>query len=73
MNPEFALNLADVRLQQTWHLLTLSMKDHPDQEALAEVLKAICTSRAVIKNLHGDADSDHPQPALNAAPELPAA
>lgn len=51
MNPEFALQLSDIRLLQTLRLLESSMEDHPDQEAVRDVLDAICSTRDNITKL----------------------
>lgn len=51
MNPEFALQLSDIRLLQTLRLLESSMEDHPDQEAVRDVLDAICSTRDNVAKL----------------------
>lgn len=51
MNPEFALQLSDVRLLQTLRLLESSMEDHPDQKAVRDVLDAISSTRDGITRL----------------------
>ncbi len=51
MNPEFALQLSDIRLLQTLRLLESSMQHHPDQEAVRDVLDAIGSTRDNITKL----------------------
>lgn len=51
MDKEFALQLADIRLLQTLRLLERSLKDHPDHEAVADILVAISTSRDNLRKL----------------------
>ncbi len=51
MNPEFALQLSDIRLVQTLRLLESSMADHPDQETVRVVLDAISSTRNSITKL----------------------
>ena len=51
MNPEFALQLSDIRLLQTLRLLESSMENHPDQEAVRDVLDAMRSTRDSIAKL----------------------
>lgn len=51
MNPEFALQLSDIRLLQTLRLLESAMTDHPDQDAVGEALDAISRTRDSITKL----------------------
>lgn len=51
MNPEFALQLSDIRLLQTLRLLESSMTDHPDQETVRDALDAISSTRNSITKL----------------------
>ena len=51
MNPEFALELSDIRLLQTLRLLESSMMDHPDQETVRDVLDSLSSTRNSITKL----------------------
>jgi hypothetical protein len=51
MDKEFALQLADIRLLQTLRLLERALNDHPDQEAVADIVVAIATSRDHLRKL----------------------
>ena len=51
MNPEFALQLSDIRLLQTLRLLESAMENHPDQEAVRNVLDAMSSTRESIAKL----------------------
>lgn len=51
MNPEFALQLTDIRLLQTLRLLESSMVDHPDQETVRDALDALSSTRNSITKL----------------------
>jgi len=68
MNPEFALQLSDIRLLQTLRLLEVTTNDHPDQEAVGSVLAAIRMTRDTIANLRAA-----PSISAMAAHQVPAA
>ena len=51
MDAQFYLNLADIRLRQTWGLLHHMNNKHQDSEALRDAMDAISTARDVLKTL----------------------
>lgn len=70
VEPEFALQLAEMRLLQTWHLLNLSMPAHAEPAALTAALVAITTAREFVNNLVGSLPPKSPG---SSGHELPAA
>jgi hypothetical protein len=54
MNTEFALRLTDIRLLQTLRLLEVATSDHPDQEAIMDVLAVIRSTRDTVAGLRAE-------------------
>lgn len=51
MDVQLGLEIADIRLLQTWHLLRGMLEKLPDREAIEEALESIRTAREIITNL----------------------
>ena len=56
MDLGLTLQLCDIRLLQTLRLLEAAMEDHPDQEEIRDVLRAIRSGRDKLSHLVTQSD-----------------